>query len=381
MVGKMNAYADTQPYGKNATNATSQQLANKSNYYIKSVVPFKANELDASNITAQGDEWVGEWWSTDLWERERYDTHFDKMVQRGMWVQTIEKGSETAHFPTEGADPVAYTAPQAASVDASGRPETTININPFKTGQVEISPKEIKIATAYTTILDEDSVIDVVSNVNRQLNAKALETRDQLMVNGDTVTATTNINYDGGTPATGVQTPYYIASNGFRKTALAAGIDASNALTLEQYRLTLAELDGELRQYYDRMVFMIDPTTEIASLAIPEIKTEDVRRTNATVQSGRLLNIYGVDVLSNGWMPQTDTDGKVTYDGNVADRGTIMLVYAPYWGAAYKRQVTLETARDIYSGSNVYVLSMRVGFVPRGSNAAVMSYNVATSVS
>lgn len=381
MVNKMHQYADSAPYGKTASHPTQIQQATKANVFIKSIIPFKANELDASNITGQGDEWSGEFWSTDLWQRERYDRHYDRMVQKGMWVETIEQGFETAYFPTEGADPTAYTAPQAANVDATGRPETTIKINPFATGRVSITPKEIKIATSHTTIMEEDSVIGVVQTVNRQLNEAALETRDKLMVNGDDTTGTTNINYDGSTPPTGLQTPYYIASDGFRVTALAAGLDASNTLTLNQYRLTLAALDGELRQYYERMCFMIDPTTEMASLALPEIATEDVRRTNATIQSGRILNVYGVDVLSNGFLPQTDTDGKVTGTGNVANRGTIMLVYAPYWGVGYKRQITLETARDIYSGTNVYVMSMRIGFVPRGSNAAVLSYNVATAVS
>lgn len=381
MASKMVSHADSMPYGKSAKSATQFDLAQKANYHLKSIMATKANELDASALAGQGDEWVGEFWSTDLWERERFARHYDTMVSKGMWVQTIERGAETAYFPTEGSDPVAYVAPQANSIDATGRPETTININPFGTGRVSITPAEIKIATSHTTILDEDSVINVVQTVNRQLNEAAMETRDKLMVNGDTQTSTTNINFDGSTPATGLQTPYYIASNGFRKTGLAAGRDASNVLNLAQYRLTLGQLDAELRQYYERMVFMIDPTTELASLAIAELATDDVRRTAATVTSGRLINIHGVDVLSNGFIPQTDTDGKVTGTGNIANRGTIMLVYAPYWGVAYKRNVTLETARDIYSGSNVYVLSMRIGFVPRGSNAAVASYNIATAAS
>ena len=381
MAAKMVSHSDSMPYGKSAKSATQFEIAQKANFHLKSIMATKANELDASTLAGQGDEWVGEFWSTDLWERERFARHYDTMVSKGMWVQTIERGSETAYFPTEGSDPVAYVSPQANSTDATGRPETTININPFGTGRVSITPSEIKIATSHTTILDEDSVINIVQTVNRQLNEAAMETRDKLMVNGDVETGTTNINKDGVAPATGLQTPYYIASNGFRKTGLAGGRDALNVLNLAQYRLTLGEIDPELRQYYEKMVFMIDPTTELASLAIAELATDDVRRTAATVTSGRLINIHGVDVLVNGFLPSTDTDGKVTSTGNVSERGTIMLVYAPYWGVAYKRQVTLETARDIYSGSNVYVLSMRIGFVPRGANAAATSYNVALAAS
>ncbi len=376
-------HADSDPYGRNAKSAQHLQMGVQANALIKSVIPFKANELDASNIAGQGDEWVGEWWSTDLWERERFERHYDKLVARGMMVETIPQGADTAHFPTEGSDPTAYVSPQANSVGANGLPETTANFSPFATGKVDCTPLEIKIATSVTVILEEDSVIAIAGQVNRQLNEAALETRDKLLVNGDDSLGTTNINYDGTQVPLGLQRPYYTAADGMRLHGLSNSnaLDANNTLSLEQYRLTLAELDGELRQYYDRMVFMIDPTTEMASLAIPEIKTDDVRRSFATVTSGRILNIFGVDVLVNGFIPQTDTDGKVTATGNVANRGTILLVYAPYWGFAYKRNITLETARNIYSGTNDYVMSMRIGMVARGANASALSYNVATTVS
>jgi len=382
MAHKMHLHADSEPYTKTRRAQKSgyhMDLGSRANYHVKSTIPFKADELNAAVITGQGAEWVAEWWSTDLWERERFATHYDTMVSKGMQVQMLPQGVDIARFSTEGADPIAYVAGEARSTDATGRPETTLNINPFATGTVSITPKEIKIATSTTTVLEEDSIINVVTQVNRQLSEKALATRDQLMVNGDNSTGTTNINSDGTAPATGLSTPYYIASDGFRLVGLANGRDASNVLNLAQYRLTLEQMDGELRQFYDRMVFMIDPQTEMASLAITEIATDDVRRTMATVTSGRLLNIHGIDVLVNGWIPQTDTDGKVTGTGNVSNRGSILLNYAPYWGVAWKRQTTLETARDIYSGSNIYVMSMRLGFIERGTNASALSYNVATT--
>jgi hypothetical protein len=56
-----------------------------------------------------------------------------------------------------------------------------------------------------------------------------------------------------------------------------------------------------------------------------------------------------------------------------------LLLYAPYWGFAYKRNIIVETGRDILSGTNVWVASVRYGVVPRGSNAAAMTYNVGVS--
>ena len=67
--------------------------------------------------------------------------------------------------------------------------------------------------------------------VNRQLHEAMMDTRDKLMVNGDTETGTTNMNSDGTAPGTGLQTPYYIASDGFKKVGLTNGRDAQDGRT------------------------------------------------------------------------------------------------------------------------------------------------------
>lgn len=378
MTHKAVTYAESSPY--------ESRHDRERNFAVKSTLPFKANELDASDIAGQGAEWVGEFWSTDLWRKERFERHFDVLQNKGMLVTELPKGTDTGYFPTEGSDPVAYVAPQANSIGADGRPETTVNINPFGTGRVSVTPTEIKIATSFTVILDEDSIISVAPQVNRQLRESALDTRDKLLVNGDTVTSTTNINYDGTTVPSGLSTPYYIASDGFRKSALVTysadrARDASNTLSVRDFLNTMALLDGEQRQYRDRMVFMIDPDTELAVMDLLEVRTSDVYTPAGTIQGGRVSAMYGVDLISNGFLPVTDADGKVTATGNAVSRGTILVVYAPYWGFAYKRAVTLETERDIFSGTNNYVMSMRIGMVARGSNASAITYNVSQAIS
>jgi len=342
---------------------------------------IKANELDASTLAGQGAEWVGEFWSTEIWERARYATVYDMLVERGMMVREVPQGAQTANFPTEGSDPIAYTRPQATSTDATGRPEVTGNINYFGTGVVEVSPKEVSILTAWTDVLSEDSVIDVAAQVNRQIGLKIRETRDQLIINGDTATAAnTNINIGDGTPGTGINSPYYLATDGFRKlpliTAPAQATDAANSLSITTYRTVLSLLPGELRQFRERLLFIIDPDTEIASLALPEIATDDVRRTAATITSGMLQNIYGIDVNVNGFMPRTAANGRVSATPSNNTRGTILLVYAPYWGVAYKRQITFGTQYDLLSGTTTAVATMRIGVVARGNNAAALAYNV-----
>jgi hypothetical protein len=124
------------------------------------------------------------------------------------------------------------------------------------------------------------------------------------------------------------------------------------------------------------MLFIIDPDTETSSLAIPAIATDDVRRTNATITAGILEAVYGVSVATSGFFPRTNTAGKVSATPGNNTRGSILLIYAPYWGFAYKRQITFETQRDILSGSTVAVGTMRMGVVARSADASALVYNV-----
>lgn len=377
--GKVKEFADSNPYG-------TTQEGRKRNSVIKSLA-MKANEIDATDNTGFGTEWVGDFWSTTLWAKERYPLVYDKLVQKGMMVEELGQGVDTAYFPIEGADPIAYRAPQANDLGSDNRPEVTAKINPFATGNVTVTPGEIKIATSYTRIFDEDSLIRLAPQVNKQLTEKAWETRDQLCINGDTETAAnTNINKINGTPtSTGITQDYYLTSNGFRKMALVtapaasvtSAVSAAGLLTDAQYLTTRKLFSGELRPYLrDNGLFIVDPDTYEASLAFASLKTDDVNKTGATVREGELVKMWGVEVFNSGFLPESDTTGKVSTTANLNLYGTILGVFAKHWGIAYKRQIIIDTEFDALSGTYVYVLSMRIGLVARGTKAAVASYYV-----
>jgi len=381
MVNKARRYSESEPYKAPFGREALASIIQRDNHALKASIPFRADEINASNIAGQGTEWLGTFYSTEVWLQVRLKTHFGTMLSKGMWEQEIPQGNNTAYFPTEGADPIAYATKEANDL-ASGRIEAAANIGFIGTGRVQCTPGELKLATGVTTILQEDSIINTVQQTERQLQLAAEKYIDKLMLNGDTETgANTNINLIDGTPASGVTTtPYYIASNGFRKlplvTATAYSVDALAALSLANYRATFGLLDKEVRQDKAGVAFLVDSDTHLASWAIAEIATEDVRRSIApTITSGNVLQLYGIDVLEAGYIELANAAGKVPAAGGTL--GSILAAYAPYWGVGWKRRITLETGRDIYSGADIYVMSMRLGFVPRGNTAAAISFNVA----
>lgn len=338
----------------------------------------RASEVAISTASGGGDEWVTIGWSNQIWDAARSNRIYEQLVSKGMRQVEIAQGQESVYIPTEGADPTVYTISQDADLAASGRPDVNVGATRVGTGSVLLSPGELGMAVIYSDVFQEDSIINVASQYNMQMREKAAETIEQLFLNGDVQTSTTNINYDDGTPGTGLTTPYYIASDGARKYALVTASTYSRSggtLDEDDFRLTLKLMPSAIRTRKQNMAFVIDPDTYNTALNISAVKTEDVRRTNATITSGVLTNIYGVDVYESGFLPLTASDGKVTYNAT-GTLGTLLGIYAPYWAVGMKRNVTVETDRDILSGTNIIVAKMRIGFKPRGAGAAAVTYNI-----
>lgn len=351
---------------------------------MRSIMPYKADEIDATTLTGQGADWVGVFQGTRLWEKVREESQvFQTMSSRGMFMQEIPQGHGSVPIPLEGSDPVAYSSPEATDLDATGRVEVTANVGFIGTSKATLTPGMIKIAAATSDELEEDSIIPILPQMTAQMEAKAIETLEQSLINGDSATsASTNINLIDGTPGTGISRPYYLVVNGLRKyplvTNTAASRSAGGSLTIDDFRKTIGKMSSKVRNRLSELFFLIDSDTHNTALALPEIATDDVRRTNATIESGRLLNIYGIDVQTSGFLVLANNAGKVPAAGGTL--GQIMLIFPRFWAFGWKRQMITKTQEDILSGVTYVVTSMRFGFLVRGVDAAAITYNVGVSV-
>ncbi len=350
---------------------------------MKSFFPWKTNELNASNIVGQGLEWVGEVFDSDLWLKPRLERHlYDELVSAGMWVRTIPQGADSINIPTEGNDPRWYTAPQAASVDATGKPETTAKFTPIGTGTVPLSAPELVCATSVTYVLEEDSIVAIAPEVNRQINDSFLEMRDSLILNGDIVrTNAANINYIDGTPPGGLESPSYLAFDGLRKMALVTYTDQARfggALEYADFLATIFLLPYRVRSRARNIVLVVTPNVEEWGLLLPENSTRDVRRDNDfTNATGRLPITYGQMPYTTDLLPLTGVAGKeyqITTANNIY--GTILAAYAPWLAFGNKRQITIESARNMYSGTLDWVARVRMGMVTRGADGVGLTYGL-----
>lgn len=364
-----------------AVDLGKQKRVRDEDTYFMRAASVRANELDTTGNTGFGPEWVSAMWSTMVWEKARADVKlYQTMLAKGMIEVEVPQGAGSVPVTTEGSDPVAYVVPVNSDVDATGRPTVSTKISPFGTGNVSLSPNELAITAAYKIRLEEDSIVSLLPQLNKQLVAKANETIEQVLINGDTETAAnTNINLIDGTPGTGTSTPYYINSNGILKYPLVTNTalkrDAGGQFSLDDWRLTLKLLGVAFREKLDNLLFLLDSDAHMTALAFPELATSDVRPNGAaTIEAGRITRLYGIDVLVSGFMPLANSAGKVPAAGGTL--GRLAAVFCPYWAFGNKRLVTIETAYDMLARTNVVQATLRFDTKVRGADAAAVSYDV-----
>ena len=351
---------------------------------IKSIMPYKADELNATDIVGQGLEWVPEWWASTVWEEARQETRLlSELTSRGAMSYNTVQG-DTWHFPREGNDPALYTRAQANNVDSTGRPEATVQISAFGTGEVTGPFGEQATAIGITRRLIEDSIIDPVREARRKINLVITEGIEESIINGDTETAAnTNINKIDGTPAPVGQldAPYYLVFDGLRKNAFDAGVaqqlNAGGTLTWDTYNSLYKLMPNRAQSRRSQMLFIINPDVDNATVALPEFKTDDVKISGGTAHTGEFNRVRGVDILNTDFLPLATTAGKVSVTSSNNTLGSIVCVYAPYVGFAWKRQITIDTGFFPLSGTQVWVASIRWALAFRGADAVSLAYNVA----
>ena len=112
-----------------------------------------------------------------------------------------------------------------------------------------------------------------------------------------------------------------------------------------------------------------------------EVETVDKLGAAASILSGQLGVVYGHPMVVSEQMRLADTDGKVTDAGNSANTGRILAVNRTQWRVGFRREISIETQRDIQKRQNLMVISMRLAFDERtGARASAthtaLQYNL-----
>ena len=343
---------------------------------------IKANELGQSNYAAQGDEWVGVYYSGALWESIRHATAIVNMLP----MIEVPAGAESITIPLESTDPVWYKVAQAASLSSNpgGIPTNTVTASPLGTSSASLTLAKMGARVLWTGELEEDAVLPYVAQLRNQLAMSAAEYLESAVIDGDTETAnTTNINDIAGQPG---GTEYWMTVNGFRKSALittTANSRSGGALTSADFLETVKLMGvGGANAAVDKVGFIIGNAVHYKALELADVKSRDVFN-GATIESGRLAGIYGYPVYVSHHLHKAQASRLANASGlidlnNAGNNttGSILAVRWDQWQMGFRRRMSLETTRIPAADSTEIVALMRFGLIQRDTEASAISYNV-----
>ena len=309
------------------------------------------------SVTAgRGDEIVPTGMASRLWDDVHQETRVASLFNR------IDMPTNPFDIPLQLGDVNWYP----------GTENTATTESTPKTAKQTLTAYELVADVPWSLTLDEDAVFAVLPEVRRTLVRNAAEVIDDVLLNADR-TAANGINADGETleTSTAGKAQFLIGFDGLIHLPLvdntAQGISQLEGVTSGAYLGLLKKL-GKYGLSQTETVFVTDVATFVRSLGLNAVETVDKLGPKATILTGQLASVYGHPLIVSGQMRLADADGKVTSGGNTQDRGRLLAVNTGQWRVGFRRNLMIETERDIQKRQNVMVVSMRLAFAERTGN-------------
>ena len=265
-----------------------------------------------------------------------------------------------------------------------GVENTAVTETALTTARQTLTAYELVAEVPWSLTLDEDAVIAMAAEVRSTLVRNAVEVIDDVLLNADT-TAANNINADGATINAGTagKAHWLLGFDGLLHLPLADNTSQSNNHGAAPSANMFNEARGLLGKYGVRpseLAYIMDVGAYIKSLGIGEFRTLDKLGPQATLLNGQLAQVDGIPVIVSEQMAMSDDDGKVS-DGGGNAKGRLLAVNRTQWRLGFRRELMIETTRDIQKRQNVMVVSMRLAFMERSGDRAsathtALQYNI-----
>jgi HK97 family phage major capsid protein len=303
--------------------------------------------MDSTTATT-GDELVNTQEARELWMDVNLETAVASLLSR------IDMPSNPFDIPLQLGDVNWYPGTENVATKSTS----------LATKKQTLTAYELVSEVPWSLTLDEDSVIAMMEEVRRSLVRNAAEVIDDVLLNADT-TVTNGINSDGATiAATDAGKGHWLL--GFDGLIHLPLVDNTaqqsdhNAAISETGMNKLRLLAARFGVNPSQAVYCMDLNTFIASQLLANVRTLDKFGPQATIFTGQLGAMEGIPIIVSEQMKLTAADGKVT-DGVAGTVGRVLLFNRTQWRVGFRRQLTIETTRDIQKRQNIMVVSFRIG--------------------
>ncbi len=266
-----------------------------------------------------------------------------------------------------------------------GAENSAATASALATGRQTLTAYELVAEVPWSLSLDEDAVIAMADEVRSSLVRNAVEVIDDVLLNADTSTVN-NINADGATISSSDagKGHWLLGFDGLLHLPLVDNVSQANNHNATTNDGMFNEIRGKLGRYGVRpseLAYIMDVNTYIKSLLVNNFRTLDKVGSNATLLRGQLGAVEGIPVIVSEQMAPAAKDGKVTNGGAGNTTGRLLIANRTQWRVGFRRELLIETTRDIQKRQNIMVVSMRLAFMERTGNRSkathtALQYNI-----
>lgn len=256
-----------------------------------------------------------------------------------------------------------------------GSENTATTASDPATAKSTLTATELVTEQNWSYTLDEDAAVAMAPAIRGRLAQSGAEIIDAFALNADaTDAATGNINLDDADPDA---TNYYLSAgqDGIRHQWLVDNTATGNsaggdALADGDILAALADM-GKYAVDPAQVVMVCDIATYLGGfLGLTNVVTVDKFGPSAVVLTGQLASYRGIPIIVSASAPKTEADGKVSTTAGNNTLGQISIFNRNMWYAGFRRQLLMETDRDIQKRQYIMVTSLRQAVAAHGTRSA-----------
>ncbi len=301
---------------------------------------------------------VGSEWIPDEFRTELYQTF---QVPRGLraLLPSVQMERETLLIP---------------KLSRGGRPfikgVATDDLAKYQASTIETAQKTVR-AKGLATLMNiddaagEDSAFAIIPALSRQIAQDLEDAFEDCMINGDTNAthqddiANWNIRERWGASGLGGSSDHRRLFLGMRAASFDKGstVDiGGTAMTFAEFMSVNSQL-GELA--VGNKVCVVSPEALVANfLQLEQVVTLEKFGPQATILTGELARLAGIPIVLSRFM-SADMNASGLYDNATKDKTGFLIFNTDSWYQYVRRQITIESDKDITSGVIQLVSTMR----------------------
>lgn len=248
---------------------------------------------------------------------------------------------------------------------------TQVTTTDPSTGKATLTAYTLKTGVPFSDELEEDAIIALVPEIRSGLARNAAQVIDDVLLNADT-TAANNINLDQTTISKAYPSyaQFLLGFDGIRHLPL---VDNTNLRTSKGAAADAAMLYlilGKLEKYGvarrpGEVVFISDPRSTAAVMSATSLTSVNSFGERATLSVGELRQVIGIPWIRSDQMRVSSTTGLVSSTTANNTTGNVLLVNTSQWRVGFRRQISMETAREAGKGQTTMYVSFRIALTER----------------